>query len=177
MSNINFSSLSLKRQYNNIVYRSEIISHTIIALDNNSSVQNMVEHYCSTDDHCDYDYVVNQALPLYIHKTCQHFQLNLISLLDSDPSSLLNNGNISICNQPCEFIFVNPNQTLHTYYNQNNLEFQTTVGRTKQINKPEYNYRLYSYACTTELSNGFSKRQEIEQLIKSNNEDRLIFLY
>ncbi len=64
----------------------------------------------------------------------------------------------------------------HASYNQNNLEFQITVGRTTPINKPEYKYRLYSYACTTELCHGYSRQQEIEQLIKSDNEECLIFL-
>jgi hypothetical protein len=106
---------------------------------------------------------------------------NLISLLHSDPSSssrscLINNGDISVCDQPCSLSFVDPNDTFRICENQQSLTFQTTVGRSTPTNKPEYNYRMYAYACTTELCNGVAKQQEIEKLLQPDNGECLIDL-
>ena len=141
----------------------------------------LVEYYCSTGDRCEYDYVVNQALSLYIHKTCHHLRVNLISLLHSDPSSpsrscMLGNGDISICNHPCHLFLLDPNTIIRACNSPINLKFQTSVGRTTPTNKPEYSYRVYSYGCTTELCNGNAKQQQIEKLIKADDGECLLLL-
>jgi hypothetical protein len=179
--NIKFGTLSHKQQRDDITYTSELISNTIITLDGDSSAQNIVEYYCSTEDHCEYNYVVNQALNLYIHKTCHHFRVNLISLLHSDPSSssrscVLNSGDISPCDNPCQLSFLNPNLISRTCDSRRNLEFETTVGRTTPINNPAYDYRFYTYTCTTELCNGLEMQDKIQKLIQSDDGECLVFL-
>ena len=179
--NIKFGTLSRKRQRDDIVYTSEIISHTSITLSGDSSAENIVEYYCSTGDLCEYAYVLNQALSLYIHKTCHHFRVNLISLLHSDPSSttrscITSDGSIAKCDHPCDLFSVNPNHTVRQCDGQTDLDFQTSVGRTTPVNKPEYDYRLYSYACTTELCNGDAVQEQIVNLIESDDGECLFFL-
>jgi hypothetical protein len=179
--NIEFGTLSRKQQRDDIVYTSELISHTTITLDGDSSTENMVEYYCSTGDRCEYNYVVHQLLPLYIHKTCHHFRANLISLLHSDPSStnrscLSDSGDVLKCDNPCELVFFHPNLTLRNCDADRNLQFETTVGRTTPTNKPEYDYRLYAYTCTTEMCNGFEMQNKIDKLIETDDGECLIFL-
>jgi hypothetical protein len=177
--NIQFGKLSQEEQGNDSDYTSDNIAHTVIALDGDLSVQHVIEYYCSTGDRCEYDYVLNQALPLYIHKTCQHLRVNLIALLHSDPASthrpcLLDDGDVSVCDKPCELFYVNPNQTLRSCDGQRDLTFQTTVGRSTPTNKPDYDYRLYAYACTTTLCNGFPEQDNIEKLLQSDDGECLI---
>ncbi|CAF1162098.1 unnamed protein product [Adineta steineri] len=179
--NIQFGSYSKKQQRDDILYTSELISTTMITLENESSTKTKVEFYCSSSSLCEINYVITQALPVYIHKTCHHLRVNLISLLHSNPSSssrscMMNDDSVSKCDQPCKLFSPNPNQTLRGCESSSNLEFQTTIGRTTPTNKPEYDHRLYSYTCTTELCNGYEKQQEIEKLIKSDNGECLSFL-
>ncbi len=180
--NIQFGSYAHKQQQrDDMVYTSELITHTIITLDGDSSAQNIVEYYCSTGDRCEYEYAINQVLSLYIQKTCHRLRVNLISLLHSDPSSssrscMVDDGDASICDQPCYLLSINPNETRRTCDRPRNLEFETTIGRTTPTNKPEYSHRLYAYACTTELCNGNAKQQQIEKLLKSDDGECFLFL-
>ncbi|UJR23048.1 hypothetical protein I4U23_026074 [Adineta vaga] len=180
--NIQFGSYSNRQQRSNIIYTTELITDTIITLDGESSAQNVVEYYCREGDRCEYEYIVNNILPFYIHKTCHRLRVQLIARLHGDPSStsrtcvINGDSDTSTCGQPCELFFNNPNETLRRCDSPKDLQFQTTVGQTTPINKPEYNYRLYSYTCTTDLCNSYAKQQEIERLIKSDDGECLVFL-
>lgn len=176
-----FGTLSQSQQRDPVVYTSDNIAHTTITLDGDSNAQHIIEYYCSTGDACEYKYAVDEALPLYKHKTCHLFRAKIISLLHSEPSStsracIVEDGTEKICAYPCELFYTSPNQTLRSCDAQRSLEFQTTVGRSTPTNKPEYTYRLYAYACTNQGCNGYTKQDAIEKLMREDDGECLIFL-
>ena len=174
MIDFQFGTQSKKHRLNDEEYTSDNIVHTVITLDGNSGAQQVIEYYCSTGDRCEYKYALEEALPRYLHKTCHLFRAKVIALLHSDPTStsracLIEDGTEVICNNPCELFYTSPNKTLRSCDAQRNLEFQTSVGRSTPTSKPEYDHRLYAYACTTQGCNGFTTQGAIESLILADD--------
>ena len=178
---IEFGFSQTDRHSEPITYTSDNIAYTTFTLNDNSSVQHTIEYYCSTGDRCDFNYVRDQALALYTHKHCANFREQLSSLLYANPPTstrqcMSKTSNVSSCDRPCVLSFINPTDTLRICEGEQYLGFRTAVGRSTPESKPEYNYRLYAYSCTTPVCNGYDTQARVEKLIDSDNGDCLITL-
>jgi hypothetical protein len=153
---------------------------SIINLAEPSFIQHSIEYICSTGDNCDLDYVENIAIPTYTSKSCEKFRSQLIQYLNPYPPSyerdcLVNQNTTVKCNLPCEFIYDNPNQISRTCDGELASMFETKIGQSTPINKPEYAYRTLAFSCTTSLCNGQQMQQRIDNLINSDNGECLSF--
>lgn len=161
------------------IYQTDTTISTIINLADPPFIQHSIEHFCSTGDHCDLNYVENIAIPKYSSKACDDLRSEFIQYLNPNPPSFerdcyLNENTTLKCNQPCEFMYNNPNEISRSCDGELNMMFKTTVGLSTPINKPENYFRKWDYACTTSLCNGKPMQEHIEKLIYSDNEKCLI---
>ena len=144
-------------------------------------IEHSIDYYCSTGDYCDLEFVRNFALPVFTPKSCTRFRSKLIEYLDPEPLSKHRNcfhGDDATvqCDRPCELIYKNPNETTRSCDGQLKFEFQTTVGQATPIDKPEYEYRTWSFACTGNICNGISMQRRIENLILFDQDQCLVTL-
>ncbi len=150
-----------------------------INLANPSFIQHSIDYFCSTDNYCDLEFVRNIALSILTPKSCTKFRSQLIQYLNPDPQSTdrdcYRSENTTFkCDKPCELIYKNPNETVRSCDGQLKLEFQTTVGQSTPIDKPEYQYRTWSFSCTSQLCNGQSMQQRVENLIDFDHGECMI---
>jgi len=175
-----YFNLEFDEQHLENAYQIDNVIHSTISLEDPTFIEHSVEYSCSTGDNCDLDYVQNLAIPSYTSKSCENFRLKLIQYLNPDvPSAdrdcFINEYVTSTCDLPCEFIYHNPNQISRSCDGDLGLIFETTIGQSIPINKPEYNYRTWNFSCTPRLCNGKEMQQTIQNLIDSDNGECLIF--
>jgi hypothetical protein len=177
---VDFSS-QLHKQRLDAVYKTDHVVNSVINLEETSFIQHTVEYYCSTGDNCDLDYVQNIAIPLYVRKSCQHFRSELIKYLHPNSSSphrycLQNNSSPVLCELACDIIYNNPDNIYRSCDGQVDLTFDTKYGQSTPINKPDYSYRSFAYACTSELCNGIVIQNRIQRLVDLDNGECMILL-
>jgi hypothetical protein len=161
-------------------YQTDNIIRSTINLEGTPFTINSVEYYCSTGDHCDLDYVENIAIPIYTPKSCEKFRSQLIQYLNPDPPTherdcYINENTTLKCDLPCEFIYDNPDKISRSCEGDLDLMFETIIGESTPINKPEYHYRTWKFSCTTSLCNGKEMQQRIEDLIRLDDGECLSF--
>lgn len=174
-----FGNLSKSVQSDAENYTTDNVIHTSIGLDGDSSTEHVIEYYCSSGDLCERNYVLDEALPQFLKKTCFFIRTKLIALLRADPSvkqraCMIADGEEVICDKQCELFYQAPGKVKRDCDNQRNLEFQTTVGYSTPINKPEYQYRLFAYACTTPACNAYTTQAKIEKLLREDDGECLV---
>lgn len=143
------------------------------------SIQHSIDYFCSNSDYCDLEFVQNIAMPIFTPKSCTKFRTQLIEYLNPEPLSMnrdcYRSENTTFkCDKPCELIYKNPNETLRSCDGQLKLEFETMVGQAIPIDKPEYEYRTWSFSCTSQLCNGKSMQQRVERLIDFDHDECMI---
>jgi hypothetical protein len=166
---------------NKSVYDTDNIIITVINLEDPSFIRHTVTYYCSTGDNCDLNYVKTKAIPLYAPKACQDFRKLLVERLYPDPSSshrdcFLNDTATLLCEQPCDLSYNSSNQISRSCGGRVDLAFETTVGQSSPVNKPEYTNRIFAYACTPGLCNGLVMQNLIRKMITTDNGECMIFL-
>lgn len=179
--NMLFGNLSRISESNAENGTTDLVIHTSIGLEGDSSTEHVIEYKCSTGDLCERNYVLDEALPEFLKKTCIRTRAKLISLLHADPSvhsrpCMLADGTEAICDKQCELFYQSPDKVQRDCDNQRNLEFQTSVGVSTPTNKPEYKYRLFAYACTTPACNAFATQGRIEKLLRDDDGECLVSL-
>jgi hypothetical protein len=174
-------SFAFRKQRLRADYQTDNTINTVIGLEEPIIIEHVVEYYCSTGDDCDLNYVKDKALPLYTEKSCQNFRSELIRYLNPDPSSaqrdcFQNDNTTSLCILPCELQYQNPNSISRSCTGIVDIGFETTVGQSTPINKPEYNSRSITYGCSSEMCNGIPMQQRIQRLISLDNGECIITL-
>ena len=174
--NVQFSSSTIKDAAA-IIYETETKVRSVISFENDF-IQQTVDYSCSTGNQCDLDYVRNTAIPLYAEKDCTEFKADLMQQLYFNDTSrrecFLNETYVYLCDQPCDLLYDGFNQTERSCDGRVDLAFETSIGESTPVNKPEYLYRTYSYGCSTEFCNGPILQKVIEILIHRDEGQCLI---
>ena len=177
--NVQFSSAAIKKAAAEPIYDTETNVRSVINFENDF-IQQTVDYSCSTSNKCELDYVQKTAIPRYAGKNCTEFKADLMRQLYSNQTShrecFLNDTQAYLCDEPCDLLHYGINQTNRACDGRVDLAFETSIGQSTPVNKPEYLYRTYSYACTTEFCNGAVLQKTVEILIHRDEGQCLIVL-
>lgn len=167
--------------HGDVVYETENILHTEIHLDDTLSVEQKLEYYCSTGDRCELDFITTKVIPSYATKRCQHLQTKLIQYLHPNSTSshrecFLNETEIGACSSLCSLLHVHADYIKRSCDDHARHLFETSAGRSTPSNHPDYEHRLFSYGCTSQLCNGPVIQKHIQTMIDTDNGECLLGL-
>lgn len=159
--------------------QTDLVVRSMISLVEPSVLQHSVGYFCATGDQCDLEFVRQTILPTFLEKSCERFRAKLIDYLNPNPPSVsrqcYENENTTLkCDAACQLIYTGPNEISRSCDDDLGMRFETIVGQSTPIDKPEYDYRNYSYACNTPLCNGRLMQERIENLIVYDHGECLI---
>ena len=159
----------------------EVTVNSVFSLEDKTFVRQAVEYFCSTGDRCELNFIEQQALPLYSQKKCDRFQSILYKNLVSEPVTtqrecFFNETIVTFCSEPCNLIYTNSTQIQRSCNDLVDLSFETFIGQSTPVNKPEYKDRSFSYGCSTPLCNGPAMQEQLKDSIENDRGECLILL-
>lgn len=165
--NVKFDAAAIKDTAQT-VYDTDTAVRSVINFERDF-IQQTVDYSCSTSNSCNLDYVQNIAIPVYSQKNCSTLKFELILTLYTNQTiqrdCFVNDTFASLCTAPCDLLYDNSGRTARGCDGRVDLAFETSIGVSTPVNKPEYRARTYAYGCNTPLCNGLIFQKRVETLL------------